>query len=74
MSTLHRSSPTDALLTIPEAAVRLGTPTRFVRRLVAERRIGFTKVGRYVRFSNADIDAFITSGRVEPLDRRAQRQ
>ena len=72
MSTTHRGSGADALLTIPEAAARLGTPARFVRRLVAERRIGFTKVGRYVRFSNADIDAFIAAGRVEPVH-RAQR-
>jgi excisionase family DNA binding protein len=69
VSTTHRGGRTDALLSIPEAADRLGTPIRFVRRLVAERRIGFTKVGRYVRFTYAHIDAFIAAGRVEPLDR-----
>ena len=73
MRTVHRSSPTDSLLTIPEAAALLGTPTRFVRRLVAERRIGFTKIGRYVRFSSADVEAFVAAGRVEPVDRRGQR-
>ena len=73
MSTTHQGNPPAALLTITEAAARLGTPTRFVRRLVAERRIGFTKVGRYVRFSNADLDAFIAAGRVEPVDRTQRR-
>ena len=43
MTTTHQGGRADALLTIPEAAARLGTPARFVRRLVAERRIGFTK-------------------------------
>ena len=39
----------DRLLTVEEAAERLGTSTRFVRRLVAERRIAYVKVGRHVR-------------------------
>jgi excisionase family DNA binding protein len=73
VSATNGGSRADALLTIPEAAARLGTPARFVRRLVAERRIGFTKVGRYVRLSHADLDAFIAAGRVDPLDREARR-
>lgn len=56
----------DRLLTVDEAAARLGTPARFVRRLVAERRIPFTKIGKYVRFRAEDIEAFIDAGRVEP--------
>ena len=56
---------TEKLLTPDEAAERLGTPLRFVRRLVEERRIGYTKVGRYVRFSTADLEVFIAAGRVE---------
>jgi excisionase family DNA binding protein len=36
---------TDRLLTVEEAADRLGTSTRFVRRLVFERRIAYIKVG-----------------------------
>jgi excisionase family DNA binding protein len=57
------------LLTVDEAAERLGTPPRFVRRLVAERRIPFSKIGEYVRFRAEDIDRFIDSGRVEPVRR-----
>lgn len=56
----------DRLLTVEEAAGRLGTPTRFVRRLVAERRIPFSKIGKYVRFRVEDIDSFIEAGRIEP--------
>ena len=37
------------LLDVAAAAYLLGTPPRFVRRLIAERRIRFYKLGRYVR-------------------------
>ena len=61
---------TDRLLTVVEAAERLGTSPRFVRRLVFERRIAFVKVGRHVRITSADLDAFIAAGRVTALRRR----
>jgi hypothetical protein len=38
-----------------------------VRRLIAERCIAFHHVGRHVRFSLADLDAWLAAGRVEPL-------
>ena len=38
---------------------------RFVRRLVAERRITFHRVGKFIRFDPADVDALILDGRVE---------
>jgi len=53
------------LLSVEEAATRLGTPVRFVRRLVQERRIPFHKVGRYVRIAEADLDDFVAAGRVD---------
>jgi excisionase family DNA binding protein len=56
---------TDKLLTVEEAAARLGTSTRFVRRLVFERRIAYVKLGRHVRISSRDLDAFIEAGRVD---------
>ena len=56
---------TDRLLTVEEAADRLGTSVRFVRRLVLERRIAYIKVGRHVRISEADLSGFVTAGRVE---------
>jgi excisionase family DNA binding protein len=56
----------DKLLTVEEAAERLGTSVRFVRRLIHERRIAYTKLGRHVRIAVDDLDAFVASGRVEP--------
>jgi excisionase family DNA binding protein len=55
----------DRLLTVEEAADRLGTSVRFVRRLVAERRIAYVKVGRHVRLDPSDVEAFIAASRVE---------
>jgi excisionase family DNA binding protein len=54
------------LLTLQQVAERLGTPERFARRLIEERRITFVKVGRYVRIAEADLEEFIARGRVEP--------
>ena len=44
-----------------------GDQAAFVRRLIAERRIEFHKVGRHVRISEAALADFIEGGRVEPL-------
>jgi len=55
----------DSLLTVEEAAERLGTSARFVRRLIFAQRIAYTKLGRHVRIAASDLDAFITDGRVE---------
>jgi excisionase family DNA binding protein len=55
----------DKLLTVEEAADRLGTSVRFVRRLIAERRIAYVKVGRHVRIAEADLAEFVATGRVE---------
>jgi excisionase family DNA binding protein len=55
----------DQLLTPQDAANRLGTSLRFVRRLVFQRRIPYVKVGRHVRIATSDLDAFIAAGRVE---------
>ena len=56
----------ERLLTVDEAAEQLGTSARFIRRLIAERRIAYTKLGRHVRIAARDLDAFVASGRVEP--------
>jgi len=45
----------DRLLSIDEAADRLGTGERFVRRLIAERRLPFHKIGSHVRISSTDL-------------------
>jgi excisionase family DNA binding protein len=55
----------DTLLSVEQAAERLGTSPRFVRRLVFERRIAYVKLGCHVRIAARDLDAFIRAGRVE---------
>lgn len=55
------------ILDVPGAAAYTGTSERFVRRLVAERRLPYLKIGRHVRFEIADLEAFIAAGRVEAV-------
>jgi excisionase family DNA binding protein len=54
-------------LTVPETAAYLNTSERFVRRLIAERRIAFHHVGKHVRFALSDLDDWLTAGRVESI-------
>ncbi|HEY3008754.1 MAG TPA: helix-turn-helix domain-containing protein [Micromonosporaceae bacterium] len=55
------------LLNVDEAAVYLGTSVRFVRRLVAERRIPFHHIGRHVRFDERDLATYVRAGRIEAI-------
>jgi len=67
----------NGMLTVKQAAARLNTGERFVRRLLAERRLSYTRLGpkgSHVRISAADLDALIPAGRVEPLSRSAVRR
>ena len=57
----------DGLLTIDEAAAVIKMSTRYVRRLVAERRIAFYRIGRSIRLAPDDLAAHVKSGRVEPI-------
>ncbi|MCI4041636.1 helix-turn-helix domain-containing protein [Streptomyces sp. TRM75563] len=50
---------TDPLLTVEQAAERLGTGVRFIRRLVQERRIRYVKLGKPVRIPESAIAAYI---------------
>lgn len=54
---------------VDDAAEYLGTSVRFIRRLINERRIRFYRVGRHVRLSLVDLEQFVQSGKVEPIDR-----
>ncbi|MCP3861170.1 MAG: helix-turn-helix domain-containing protein, partial [Phycisphaeraceae bacterium] len=42
----------------------LGVTDRFIRRLVAERRIPFLKIGKFIRFDPAEIEPWLDSQRV----------
>ena len=69
----HRQSTTrkrpirrPATLSLPEATRYLNVTDRYVRRLVAEQRIAYFKVGRLLRFAAVDLDAYLAACRVEP--------
>jgi excisionase family DNA binding protein len=57
-------------LSVAQVAERLGTTERFPRRLIAERRITFVKVGRHIRIPESALFAFIDANTVQPLHRR----
>jgi excisionase family DNA binding protein len=65
---------TDRLLTLEEAADILGTKPRFTRRLIAERRIRFTRLGRHVRIPESALREFVNAGMVEPVTAWAHRR
>ncbi len=58
---------TEEYLTVRKAAEYLSTSERFVRRLIAERRIRFYRVGRHIRFAVVDLRAFVAAGCMEPI-------
>lgn len=57
----------ERLFTVAEAAKVLRTSERFPRRLIAERRIRFTRIGRHVRIPESALWELIAAGLVEPV-------
>jgi excisionase family DNA binding protein len=51
------------LLTVEQAAERLGTSVRFIRRLRTEGRIPVVKLGKHLRIDSTDLDHYIDAGR-----------
>ncbi|GAA0303130.1 helix-turn-helix domain-containing protein [Kineococcus aurantiacus] len=54
--------PARQMLNVVDAADYLGVTTRFMRRLVEERRITHVKVGHFVRFPTEVLDEFLRQG------------
>lgn len=67
MATVENTSP---MLTIDQLAQRLGTTVRHVRRLVAERRVPYVKVGKFVRFDPKDIAEWLDRARQNEMLKR----
>jgi excisionase family DNA binding protein len=63
----------DRLLIVAEAAEMLRTSERFPRRLIAVRRIRFTRVGPHVRIPESALRDFIAAGLVEPITIRRKK-
>lgn len=61
-----------SLVDVETLARGLGVGTRHVRRLVAERRIPFVKVGKLVRFDLVEIATWLDAHRVETRDRSVE--
>lgn len=59
-----------SLWDVAGAAAHLGVSTAFVRRLVLEKRVRYYKLGKFVRFRPADLDAFVEAGRQDPVEVR----
>ena len=60
----------ERLYTPQEAAALTATTERLWRRLIAERRVRYVKVGRYVRIPESALAEFVASNTVEPSQRR----
>jgi excisionase family DNA binding protein len=59
-----------ALIDVDEVAQRLGVSTRYVRRLVAERRIAYLKIGHLLRFDANVVDAWLEACEVDAYNGR----
>lgn len=67
MMTAKRKTQIERHLTVAQVAELLGTTERFPRRLIAERRIRFVRVGRHVRIPESAVAELIAAGLVEPI-------
>ena len=63
-----RSIDTGRLIGVDEAAERLGISVRTVRRLVQQRRIRHLRFGRLIRLNVQDVDEYLTSVTVQPIE------
>lgn len=75
---VHRGLPLSIadrgrLIGVDEAAERLGISTRTVRRLVNQRKIRHLRFGRLIRLNVWDVDNFLTSATVEPIEQPSHR-
>lgn len=63
--TLTTRNSTATLMDINEAAEHLHVSVRYMRRLVAERRIRHVKLGYFIRFEKQDVDEWVVASRRE---------
>jgi excisionase family DNA binding protein len=55
---------------VSEAASELGLSVACLRRWIAERRIGYVRLGRAIRISSAEIERMMAEGAVPARERR----
>lgn len=61
----RHSLPT--LIDLEEAAHHLGTTTRHLRRLIAERRIPYVKIGHLIRFDPRELEGWLEGHTFRPV-------
>ena len=62
----HRGPDVNRLLTIAEAAALLGVKTQTLYLWVSQKRVPHRKIGRLVRFTETDLEAFVDQQRQLP--------
>lgn len=67
-SSRQRHALAAALLDVHGVENRYGISVRMLRRLVAERRIPFVKVGKHVRFRPEHIEAWLDDNTVQAVN------
>jgi excisionase family DNA binding protein len=65
---------TDRLLTMDQAAELLGTSPSFPRKLIAERKVRFVRVGNRLRIPESALNEYIDAGTVQPVTAWAHRR
>ena len=66
---MHRDDKA-ALIGVEQLADELGVSVRYVRRIIAERRIPYVKVGHLIRFERNEVDRWVEANRVNALTGR----
>ena len=66
---MHRDDKA-ALIGVEQLADELGVSVRYVRRIIAERRIPYVKVGHLIRFERDEVDRWVEANRVNALTGR----
>jgi excisionase family DNA binding protein len=61
------------VLTVDQAAERIGVSTRSLRRLILARKIRHLRIGSLIRIYGPDVDRFLEDSIVEVEDRNARR-
>lgn len=65
-----RSNDKAPLISVEQLAAELGVSVRYVRRIIAERRIPYLKVGHLIRFQRDDVEGWVDANRVDALTGR----
>jgi excisionase family DNA binding protein len=67
--TLYRPPAVAELMTIPQVAHELGLSPHTVRSWMAQRRIGYFRLGRSVRIDRSEIQRILNEGHCSPVCR-----